>query len=89
MTQMGQALRLQQRFQVQGLSRVLCRAGVAASPVILPPPPLNFIPSLTFSSLSSSRLPQQTICLVLLALPPTALPRWVVNKTLLPPHCLS
>lgn len=53
------------------------------SPGILPPPPLNFIPSLAFSSLSSCRLPHQTICLVLLALPPKALPRWVVNKTLL------
>lgn len=30
----------------------------------------------------------QAICLVLLALPPKALARQVVNKTLLPPHCL-
>jgi len=51
-------------------------------------PPLNFISSLTFSSpFSSSGLPLQTICLVLLALPSKALPRRVVNKTLLPSHC--
>lgn len=72
--------------QCNGLM-VACRAGVTACPGILPPPPLNFIPSLPFSSLSSSRLPHQTICLVLLALPPKALPCQVVNKTLLPLHC--